>query len=228
MSKVVVVFDLDDTLYYEIDFLKSAYLEIANSIAELEGIELTTEKIFEEMIESFENKENVFQRLIDKYKKINFTVKDLINKYRSHSPSISLSIDTVYILNYLKDNNIEMGIITDGRSEQQHSKIKALGLDKYIKYIIVSEEIGSEKPNLENYQSIEDKFKGEDIEFYYVGDNLQKDFVTPNKLGWFTVCLKDKGYNIHSQKTKVPIEYKPAFTIKSMYCLKDIVLRDKD
>ncbi len=227
MSKVVVIFDLDDTLYYEVDFLRSAYLEIANTLSNLEGIESSAEKIFEEMIESFENKENVFQRLIDKYKESHFTVKDLISKYRTHVPNISLSSDTTNILNYLKDNNIEMGIITDGRSKQQHSKIKALGLDKYIKYIIVSEEIDSEKPNLENYQSIEDKFKGEDIEFYYVGDNLQKDFVTPNKLGWFTVCLKDKGYNIHSQKTKVPIEYKPAFTIKSMYCLKDIILGEK-
>ena len=34
MSKKYIVFDLDDTLYYEIDYLKSAYQEIATSVSE--------------------------------------------------------------------------------------------------------------------------------------------------------------------------------------------------
>jgi putative hydrolase of the HAD superfamily len=227
MSKVLVIFDLDDTLYYEIDFLKSAYFEIANSLAELEEIKSCAEEIFEKMFQLFEDKENVFENIVDKYNISSFTVKDLISKYRNHVPYISLSLNTINILNYLKDNNIEMGIITDGRSKQQRSKINALGLDKYIKYTIISEEIGTEKPNLKNYKIIEDKFRGEDITFYYVGDNLQKDFVTPNKLGWVTVCLRDKGFNIHSQEIEVPKEYKPAFTIESMYCLRDIILGEK-
>lgn len=37
MRKRVVVFDLDDTLYKEIDFLKSAYMEIASWIEESYG-----------------------------------------------------------------------------------------------------------------------------------------------------------------------------------------------
>ena len=32
-----------------------------------------------------------------------------------------------------------------------------------------------------------------------MGDNLKKDFLTPNRLGWQTVCLRDDGRNIHKQ-----------------------------
>lgn len=37
-------------------------------------------------------------------------------------------------------------------------------------------------------------------DFAYVGDNLKKDFIAPNALGWQTVCLKDDGRNIHRQR----------------------------
>ena len=52
---------------------------------------------------------------------------------------------------YLKENNITIGIITDGRSIQQRSKLEALGLYEYTNQVVISEEIGSEKPNLKNY-----------------------------------------------------------------------------
>lgn len=38
--------------------------------------------------------------------------------------------------------------------------------------------------------------------FTYVGDNLKKDFIAPNALGWLTVCLKDDGRNIHKQEVE--------------------------
>lgn len=36
-------------------------------------------------------------------------------------------------------------------------------------------------------------------DFTYVGDNVKKDFIAPNVLGWTTICLKDDGRNIHKQ-----------------------------
>lgn len=224
-NKIVVVFDLDDTLYYEIDFLKSAYKEIAQYIVNSGVTKLSITHVFEDMLNAFKNNDNVFKNLINTYKSLDLSINDLLYKYRSHIPNISLSEDTVFILNYLKENNVEMAIITDGRSKQQRSKIKALGLDKYTNTIIISEEIGSEKPNLANYKYVEEKFADKNVDFYYVGDNLKKDFVTPNKLDWVTVCLKDKGFNIHSQSINVPSEYKPNLTIESLYELKDIIFK---
>jgi putative hydrolase of the HAD superfamily len=52
-------------------------------------------------------------------------------------------------------------------------------------------------------------------EYVYIADNTQKDFITPNKLGWTTICLLDKGQNIHKQNFELSNEYLPKFTINS-------------
>lgn len=86
------------------------------------------------------------------------------------------------------------------RSVQQRNKIEALDLCRWIndKDIVISEEFGSEKPALSNYAYFMERYP-ECHDFTYVGDNLKKDFIAPNALGWLTVCLKDDGRNIHRQ-----------------------------
>lgn len=103
----------------------------------------------------------------------------------------------------MKEGRVRIGLITDGRSVQQRNKIEVLGLKRWIdeEDIVISEEFGSEKPALENYAYFMKRYlKCHD--FTYVGDNLKKDFIAPNSLGWMTVCLKDDGRNIHKQNTK--------------------------
>ena len=50
--------------------------------------------------------------------------------------------------------------------------------------------------------------------FYYIGDNVVKDFIAPNQLGWTTICLLDNGQNIHKQ---IPVEdeMKPQYEIEN-------------
>ncbi|WP_368336625.1 hypothetical protein [Parabacteroides merdae] len=55
-----------------------------------------------------------------------------------------------------------------------------------------------------------------DAEFVYIGDNLRKDFITPNKLGWKTICLLDDGRNIHRQDFSCPEEYLPNVKIHTL------------
>lgn len=63
MRKRVVVFDLDDTLYKEIDFLKSAYMEIASWIEESYG----KIGVYEYMLSCYKQKLNVFSCVNDEY-----------------------------------------------------------------------------------------------------------------------------------------------------------------
>ena len=91
--------------------------------------------------------------------------------------------------------------------------MKALGLERFFtdENIIISEEFGTAKPSERNYSYFMDKYPG--AGFYYVGDNLGKDFIAPNRLGWTSICLLDNGSNIHSQDFSVPIIYKPTKVI---------------
>jgi putative hydrolase of the HAD superfamily len=92
-----------------------------------------------------------------------------------------------------------MGILTDGRSLTQRNKIAALGLEAWINDIVISEEFGSAKPDERNYRHFEQRFPT--AQYVYVGNDVAKDFIAPNRLGWLTVCVRDNGGHIHPQDT---------------------------
>ena len=191
-NRCYFIFDLDDTLYPEIEFLKSGY----NSIVRyLEPI--IKDNILDEMLSRYFSKDNVFNWILSKYGDKGITKEKLLAIYRDHYPNIKLEKETYHFLNELKVNNIPMGIITDGRSRTQRNKLEALGIINYFDDIIISEEFGSEKPNPKNFTFFEEKYPNH--RFYFFGDNTSKDFIVPIKLNWVTFCLSDKGENIHEQ-----------------------------
>lgn len=218
----IVCFDLDDTLYKEVDYLKSAYMEIAAyAVSHCEDSvvshSLLANGAYNEMYAAYKRGENAFERL-NEYLKKDICLGEYLKIYREHRPNIKLSEGVVSTLDVLKDKGDIIGIITDGRSVQQRNKIDALGIYKWIfdENIVISEEFGSEKPNISNYQYFMNKYP-KCRDFAYVGDNPIKDFIAPNSLGWATFCLEDDGRNIHSQSMKqLNPSYWPAFKIKSL------------
>ena len=195
----VVVFDLDDTLYKEQDYLLSAYREIAERIGDRvtrkQGVQ--EDRIFDQMLRWRQEGENVFQCLIDTYG-LDMTVDDLLTVYRSHVPAIRLDEETKHLLDSLHWAAV-IGLITDGRSLTQRHKIEALGLSAYMdeENILISEETGHEKPSEVPYRHFMTHYPA--CTYYYIGDNPAKDFVAPERLGWTSICLLDDGRNIHPQ-----------------------------
>ena len=236
----VVVFDLDDTLYKEVDYLKSAYTEIAKCVEADDASDIIVEK----MLTWWENGDNVFQRLIETYQ-LYMTVDDLLTKYRTHIPKISLDEDTKEVLQRMKDI-VVLGIITDGRSNTQHNKIAALGLDgfMYEEDILVSgdrekdhefhelHEERWEKPSELPFNYFMERYsvnrsvnrKPYTVNYYYVGDNTSKDFVAPNRLGWTTICLLDDGRNIHKQDFSLPQDMLPQHKISKIRDIENIII----
>ena len=194
MANKIVLFDLDDTLYKEIDFVKSAYKYIADYLSHHHNIDNT----FQTLWDTHNNGENAFDRLLDMIGTSTIDIPALLKLYREHFPIIELSEDVSDTLSTLKLKGATLGIITDGRSLTQRNKLKALGLDKYFDNdnIIISQEFGSEKDNAANFEFFVTKF-GASNDFYFIGDNPKKDFFHPNIMGWTTICLKDDGRNIH-------------------------------
>jgi putative hydrolase of the HAD superfamily len=209
----VIVFDLDDTLYKEIDFLKSAYLEIA-SIVDKDHCET----LYDNMISNYYKGENVFKLVSEMYP--TYTIERLLKIYREHYPSISLSNEEWNVLLKLKTEAIT-GLITDGRSLTQRNKIKALGLENYFDKIVISEEIGYSKPDI----GLFNEFKKYDVsQYYYVANDTRKDFVTPNRIGWITICLLDvNNRNIQKQDFSLSEYYLPQIKIKTLNALLNII-----
>lgn len=203
-----VVFDLDDTLYCEFDFLLSAYEEII-----VKTIGKFDKELYIELINQYIERKNPFQYLLKNHlRDQKLSIKDLLAIYRAHIPNIKLANHAKEFIQQLQLRKIPMGLVTDGRSVTQRNKLISLGIQNVFSGIIISEEFGSEKPAPENYQYFVDNFPGH--KYIYIGDNISKDFVAPNKLNWTTIRVYNKNnFSIHVQNQEFPKEYYPQITI---------------
>lgn len=203
-----VVFDLDDTLYKEIDFIKSAYVYINSYIISRFKLDLSKD------IKKCLNGESNFFDIIKLKIPFNhsFNIEKYLELYRFHYPDINLSPDAKILLERIKNHNIDFSIITDGRSISQRNKLKALGLFQSAQNIIISEETGFEKPELHNFKILDQIYPNKNL--VYIADNPSKDFFGPNMLKWNTICLINNGKNIHSQDFNLNIDYLPKLKVK--------------
>ena len=193
----IVVFDLDYTLYKEINILKSAYRHIASLVCNANTPE---EAVYELMLNTYQKGYNAFEVAVGQFGFRQYSVQWMLDVYRHHKPKISLDADTRQVLELLKANGVTIGIISDGRQHQQWNKIEALGLTRFVdkSNVVINDVENRFKPDRRSFRLFMDKF-GEEADYWYVGDNTAKDFVAPNSLGWTTVCLLDDGRNIHRQ-----------------------------
>ena len=207
-----IVFDLDDTLIPETEYVKSGFRAIAKEF----GSEL-----YEKLWKLFcEDRKNVYQRAGFSEEQC----KRCIEIYRNHFPDIKLDKETEETLVSLKEKGYKLGIITDGRPGGQRNKIKALGLDKVMDYIIVTDELGGEefrKPNPKAFEVMREKLQVEFDEMMYVGDNPKKDFYIGSVYPITTVRVLDDGlYNENSYYKAIREKYQIDEVCK-MRCLLD-------
>ena len=201
-SNKIFVFDLDDTLYSERDFEKSGIEFVYHNLS-IKHISLET---------ILNNRNNWIELMINGSNN-QITLQIVLDMYRNHFPNIHLYNDAKVFLEKLLLQGIEMSLITDGRSITQRNKLRALGIESFFKNIVISEEVNSEKPSEYNFRMVMYNTIAEN--YIYIADNPKKDFITPNKLGWTTICLLDRGQNVHKQNFNIPSEYLPLISISS-------------
>lgn len=197
-----VIFDLDDTLISEIEYIKSGYNHIAAIIEE--RLKINKKQVFDDLISLFkENPQNVFNRLYEKYhiEYSNEMILDLVKEYRGHYPNIQFYNDVLPCLNELKRLGIKTGIITDGYAITQHQKLRAVEANKYFDEIIVTDELGKDywKPHPKAFELIREKLKVNFDEMIYIGDNPEKDFYIRTIYPIKTIRIMRKD-TVHSSK----------------------------
>jgi len=206
----VVAFDLDDTLFKEVDFVDSGFRAVADRLrspgraAVLNDLrQLSADRV-----------PDVFAALIEKHSLAAEVSKDeLIELYRFHTPAVTLTPGAADTLSALQQRGAQLCLISDGRSRTQRNKLQALGVAEYFDPIIISEEIGSEKPAAANFRAVMNRHPGK--RYAYVADSTAKDFITPRRLSWTTICLRDDGRNIHPQRFDLGEEYLPEYLVES-------------
>ncbi|WP_081653823.1 HAD family hydrolase [Bacteriovorax sp. BSW11_IV] len=196
-SSKVIVFDMDDTLYFELDFVKSGFQAVSNYVFEKHN--LCSSQIFCELMNDFvaNGSGKNLNVLCDQYKEID--LKEIIDIYRFHTPNIKLPIDSEFVLTELRRKGHKLALLTDGHEKTQLHKIQSLGLEKYIDFIIRTGVFGTPKPDTNCFEMIQEKFPN--CDYTYIADNPKKDFIAPEKLGWQSIRIINANGIYHKYPT---------------------------
>lgn len=180
-----VIFDLDDTLYNEKQYVQSGYTAV--------GAYLGEKNAYNELWKYFENNEPAIDRYLREIGQMEQKAQCL-KIYREHKPTIALNDGVADILANLRDKGIKVGIITDGRPIGQRNKIEALGLEMMVDDIIITDELGGEqfrKPCDIAFRILQRRWRIPFEQIIYVGDNVNKDFQAPKQLGMQWMLVKN-------------------------------------
>lgn len=187
-----IVLDLDDTIYKEVNFVKSGFKAIIKNYAADDEYGL-----FVMMMKTWLNGGNAIGSLFEYLNISNIPIQEPLNIYHNHFPNISLPAYSQSFFQNVIARGYGLGLITDGRTITQKNKLYSLGIENLFDKVVISQEFGSEKPAIRNYKVFEETFPGNI--FCYIGDNTKKDFIAPKELGWKMYCIRDDGNNIHQQ-----------------------------
>ncbi|PGZ75794.1 HAD family hydrolase [Bacillus sp. AFS029637] len=216
-----IVFDMDDTLYKEKDYVVSGFKAVDDWIKE------NYKKIgfYNIAIQLFDSGERkfVFNKTLEKLN-IDYDEKlisNLIEQYRIHKPDIQLLEEADWVLNNLT-NHVKIGLISDGYLVAQERKINALKLKERFHSIILTDKLGREywKPSQIPYEKISKELQVPHQQCVYIGDNLSKDFITAKKLNWITIHINRED-GIYRNRI-VEQDYKAHYTINNLRRLPDI------
>jgi putative hydrolase of the HAD superfamily len=214
LADYVVVFDLDDTLYKEIDYVRSGRRHVYDLIA---GIE---EKMPVQTLLEYSLEEDVWAILGEAMSLPEPVQESMLWAYRLHVPDIVLDARVAECIAILQVRAKALAVLTDGRTLTQQLKLRALGLEHLPVYI--SEMWGGLKPAPARFKAIEARWP--DAKYMYVGDNPKKDFFMPNQLSWVTVGIQDDGRNIHPQhQDGLSDDYLPMHWINCMTELEGVL-----
>jgi putative hydrolase of the HAD superfamily len=197
-----VVFDLDDTLYPERDYVRSGYRAVARHLAgrgkDTKAMEAYLWGCFlsGRSARAFDATSAHFGLNLSAEK-----IAELVEVYRNHRPEIRPYEGMPDFLSLLREHR-RLGLLSDGFLPAQELKLEALKLRRFFDEVLFTEQLGREawKPSTAGFEALRGSLALPHEAFAYVADNPAKDFVAANALGWRTVQYLRPG-QIHCRNT---------------------------
>lgn len=185
-----VIFDLDDTLYVEAEFFRSAFSVVAKEL-EVRGVG-NAKSVYRllETIHINEGRDRVFNKAAYRLGFPERWVPELVEIHRSHLPSINLAPEVPSVLADLRKRYC-LGCITDGIGEVQQRKIVALGVSSLLDSVIITGYLGREhwKPDSLPFRLCCEELGIEPVEAVYVGDNPERDIAGARRVNMISVRI---------------------------------------
>ena len=206
-----IVFDIDDTLYLERDYVLSGFADVARQVGttptEIAALDAWLRDAFEAGV-----RDDTFDRLRRSFPTIavRFRTDELVALYRIHRPDITLDREVVTVLDRLRRGGRRLGALSDGPLMSQSAKVEALDLRRWLDPIVLTAAGAPDfvKPGRAGFAKIEAAWGLLADRLCYVADNPEKDFIGPRAMGWRTIRLRRAGQLRWMVEPRGP-EYRP-------------------
>ena len=180
-----LVFDLDDTLYPERQYVLPRLEAVARYLEDRFGAAFDFRG---ELVKCYESNMTgkVFDTVLSRAGLCadKTFVDELVELYRSGESTLSPYPDVRAALGFWQER-MDLGLVTDGNRETQRKKIEALQISGYFRETIFTAELGLQaaKPSPKAFRLLQEKigFEGSAM---YVGDNPELDVPGCRQLGW--------------------------------------------
>ena len=215
---LVIVFDMDDTLYPEADFVRSGHRAVAERV--WQDLRVNIEPELRRRFAAGQRGDLFSAALIALDVKVpqDYVGHVLVPVYRGHAPAISPHVETVSVMIELRARGHLLALLSDGWAEVQRRKLAALGLGSFFDEVVITDELGREawKPSTLGFERILGALSVKGEAAMYVSDNPHKDFAGPHRLGMRTVRIVRPGTE-HGEALAPTHEHQPQCLIRSLY-----------
>ena len=169
----IYIFDLDNTLYDERQYLFHVYQKIAKSINRVYDIEW--QAVYNDLMKYFEKfgRKELFDSIIEKHNIPKNEIKNMLKILRTcnFSGKIPLFPEMFIFLKYLIKNNKKIYIVTNGNVIQQKNKVENIDWQGFYKFInVIFAKQYKEKPFTDTFFEIRKTVFGELKSFVMIGD----------------------------------------------------------
>ncbi|MGD1073382.1 MAG: HAD family hydrolase [Bryobacteraceae bacterium] len=189
MNPLCVVFDIDDTLYLERDYVLSGFAALGPWARDWLGLPDFADRCRRAHEDG--RRGRVFNTVLEEcgVPPAPAAISALVALYRSHVPAIQLCEDAAAALEHASAR-WPVAVISDGPAISQSRKAEALALSRFASPICLTELLGPEcsKPSPVVFREVERALAAR--RYVYVADNPLKDFTAPATLGWKTIRIR--------------------------------------
>jgi putative hydrolase of the HAD superfamily len=222
MMPVCVVFDLDDTLILERDYVLSGFTAVGSWAQKQFRIHDFASRACRALAAG--RRGDIFDSVLRDCgcEPCAEDIQEMVTVYRRHRPQISLLPDAAAFIDSYR-GLVRMALISDGPFESQFRKVSALRLRSVFELIVLTDMWGRRfwKPHPRAFRLIQDRIGASKLRYVYVADNPHKDFDAPAALNWHTVRVRrHRGFHASYEPASA---VKPDIEISDLTALPDIL-----
>ncbi|MEF7556355.1 HAD family hydrolase [Bacillus thuringiensis] len=190
-----VLFDLDGTLldrHQSLDgFIHDQYNRFSLHFTNIEEADYCS-RFLELDNNGYTWKDKVYATLLSEYNITTLTPEQLLHDYITNFQHHCIPFQNMHeLLQRLTQQNIKIGIITNGFTDFQMNNLRALNIHTYTNTILVSEAEGIKKPHPEIFERALKKLDVKAEECLYVGDHPENDVLGSERVGILGLWKRD-------------------------------------